>query len=84
MTWKEIQKVPFHMVSHLAMEDEHRSTYADNSGRLGFCDVVPMRLGNVVGKGYRVYRIDSTWYDDVKEFKKALKKFGFGPQLPKQ
>ena len=84
MTWKEVQKVPFHMVSHLNMEDEHRSTYADNiCGRLGFCDVVPYRNGHVAGKGYRVYRIDGTWYEDVKEFKKALKRFAFGPRLPK-
>ena len=81
MTYKEIKKVPFHFVSHISMEDEHRSTYTDDSGRLGFCDITPKK-GFDFGKTIRVYRIDSKWYETKDEFIKALENFAFGPSLP--
>jgi hypothetical protein len=39
MTYEELIKIPFHFVSHLSLENEHQSVYADDSGRLGFCDI---------------------------------------------
>lgn len=71
MTKEELKKIPFHMVSHLSMENEHRSTYSDDSGRLGFCDITPKK-GLEFGKSRRVYRLDSTWYEKKEEFIKAL------------
>lgn len=82
MTWKEAEKVKFHMVSHLSMSNEHRCTYADDSGRLGFCDITEKKNEFEYGKSRRVYRIDGTWYETKKEFIKALKRFSFGPQTP--
>ena len=77
MTPDELNKVKFHMVCHLSMTSEHRATYADDSGRLGFCDITKKR-GFKFGKSKRVYRIDSTWYETKEEFLEALKRFGFG------
>ena len=78
MTYDEVKKVPFHLVSHLSMEE---SAYADDSGRLGFCDITEKK-GFEFGKSKRVYRIDSNWYESKEDFIKALKNFGFGPQKP--
>jgi hypothetical protein len=82
MTIDELKKVKFHMVYHLSMEKEHQATYADDSGRLGFCDITKKKSEFEFGESRRVYRIDSTWYDTEEEFVKALERFGFGPQLP--
>lgn len=81
MTYNEVKKIPFHFVSHLSLEDEHRAVYADESGRLGFCDITEKK-GFEFGKSKRVYRIDNNWYESKEEFKKALKKIAFGPQPP--
>ena len=71
MTKEELKKIPFHMVSHLSLENEHRTTYSDDSGRLGFCDITPKKEFDF-GKSRRVFRLDSKWYDDKAEFEKAL------------
>lgn len=80
MTLDELKKVKFHFNSHLSMEDEHRTTYVDDNGRLGFCDCVPMKSRRK--KPYRVYFIDGKWYETKEEFEKALKRFGFGVGAP--
>ena len=77
MTLDELKKVKFHFVSHLSMEKEHQATYADDSGRLGFCDITKKKSEFEFGESRRVYRIDSTWYETKEEFEKALKRFGF-------
>lgn len=69
MTQEELKKIPFHMVSHLNMRNEHRTTYSDDSGRLGFCNIAKKK-----GKSMRVYRLDSTWYDNTEDFMNALGK----------
>ena len=76
MTLEELKKVKFHFVSHLSMEKEHRTTYADESGRLGFCDITKKKKnGFLFGEPRRSWRIDSTWYDTFGEFVRALEKF---------
>ena len=81
MTYEELIKIPFHFVSHLSLENQHQSTYADDSGRLGFYDTTKKK-GFKFGKTKRVYRIDSNWYESKEDFIKALKNFAFGPQKP--
>ena len=81
MTYEEVKKIPFHFVSHLSMENEHTATYADDSGRLGFCDITKKK-GFKFGKSRRVFRIDGTWYETKEEFIEGLKSFAFGPQPP--
>jgi len=82
MTIKELKQVPFHFVSHLSMRNEHVATYADDSGRLGFCDITKKKNDFEFGKTKREYRIDSKWYTKKEDFLKALEKFAFGPQAP--
>lgn len=82
MTWEELKKVKFHMVAHLSMAKEHQCTYADDSGRLGFCDITKKKNEFEFGESKRAYRIDGTWYDTKEEFEEALKRFGFWPQSP--
>lgn len=84
MTIDELKKVKFHMVSHLSMVNEHQCVYADDSGRLGFADITKKNKRGEFGKSRRAYRIDSTWYETKEDFAGALKRFGFGPQLPKK
>lgn len=74
MTLDELKKVKFHMVSHLAMAKEHQATYADDSGRLGFCDITKKKCEFEFGESRRMYRIDSTWYETKEEFEEALER----------
>ena len=79
MTEQELAKVPFHFVGHVAMADEHTSTYANKDGRLGFCEITKVvsddGFGEVFGRTRRHYRIGSTWYKSRKKFLEALKDF---------
>lgn len=77
MTLDELNKVKFHMVASLSLAKEHQVTYADDSGRLGFCDITKKKSEFEFGESRRVYRIDSTWYETKEEFEEALKRFGF-------
>jgi len=81
MTLEELKKVKFYFVAHLSMANEHQCTYADESGRLGICDITKKKNEFEDGESRRIYRIDSTWYDTEEEFIKALKRFDFGPQV---
>lgn len=75
MTLEELQKIPFHFVSSLAMEDEHTLTYASEDGRLGFCDHTPKRKNGYFGRTYRHYRIDGKVYKKKEKFIEALADF---------
>ena len=35
MTIEELEKVPFHFVAHMSMEDMHTTTYESDDGRFG-------------------------------------------------
>ena len=62
MTLEELSKVPFQMVAHLSMADEHTCTYSSKDGRLGFCDHTPALADfdgmQKYGRTTRHYRID--------------------------
>ena len=77
MTKEELESLSFHMVSHLAMENEHCSTYKSEDGRIAFCDHVPFKDGrpNRKRKAYRNYMVDGEVFDDYNEFLEALKSF---------
>lgn len=75
MTEEEFSKVPFHMVYHLALENEHTCTYESKDGRLGFCDHTPKRNDFTFGRSYRHWRIDRKIYKTRKAFLEALKEF---------
>ena len=75
MTEEELAKIPFRMVAHLAMEDEHCCTYSSEDGRLGFCDHTKKKGEFDFGRTYRHWRIDSKVYKKKEDFLDALKDF---------
>ena len=75
MSIEELSKIPFHMVAHMAMEDEHTCSYSSDDGRLGFCDHTPKKDDFTFGRSYRHWRIDSKVYKSKKKFLEALEDF---------
>lgn len=75
MTPEELQKIPFHFVCSLAMEDEHALTYESEDGRLGYCDHTPKRKNGDFGRTYRHWRIDKKVYKKKEKFIEALRDF---------
>ena len=75
MTPEELQKIPFHFVSSLAMEDEHMLSYESEDGRLGYCDHTPKRKNGDFGRTYRHWRIDKKVYKKKEKFIEALADF---------
>lgn len=75
MTKEELQKIPFHFVSSLSMEDEHMLSYESEDGRLGFCDHTPKRKNGDFGRTYRHWRIDNKVYKKKEKFIEALINF---------
>ena len=75
MTREELEKIPFQMIAHLAMEDEHCCTYSSKDGRLGFCVHTRKKVSGGFGRSYRHWRIDGKVYKKEEEFFEALKDF---------
>ena len=75
MTPEELEKVEFHFVSHASLVDMHSTTYANEDGRLGYCDHVPFKNGEPWGRSYRHYRIGEKVYKTKEKFLKALENF---------
>lgn len=73
MTVEELEKIPFHLVNHMSMEDEHTTTYASEDNRFGFCDHQPYKGGQPRGKAYRHYRIGLKVYKSKQKFIEALR-----------
>lgn len=74
MTIEELKKIPFRMVAHLAMEDEHCCTYSSEDGMLGFSDHTKKR-GFDFGRSYRHWRIGEKVYKSKEKFLEALKDY---------
>lgn len=85
MTIEELNKIPFHFVSHLSMEDEHCATYISEDNRFGFCDHVPFKDGHPdkSRKAYRNYMILGKIYETKEEFLDALKNIGCSMEVIK-
>ncbi len=73
MTDEEIKTIKFYFVSHMAMVDEHYTTYISECGRFGKCEHVPYKNDTPCGCSYTHYRIGDKIYKTKKEFLKALK-----------
>ena len=73
MTIEELEKVPFHFVAHMSMEDMHTTTYESDDGQFGFCDHVPFKNGEPHGRAFRHYRIGLKVYKSKAKFIEALK-----------
>ena len=75
MTIEELNKIPFHFVSHMSMEDEHITTYASEDDQLGWCDHVPYKNGRPFGRVYSHYRIGLKVYKTKAKFLEAIKDY---------
>ena len=75
MTIEELKKIPFRLVTHIAMEDEHCTTYASVDGSLGFCDHTKKKGKFDFGRTYRHWRIGSKVYKSFAKFQEALKDY---------
>ena len=75
MTIEELKKIPFRMVTHIAMEDEHCTTYESVDGSLGFCDHTKKKGEFDFGRTYRHWRIGSKVYKSFAKFQEALKDY---------
>ncbi len=75
MTLEELNKVKFHLIGSLALENVHFLTYASEDGRLGICDRTPKNTNGRFGKTCRHYRIDDKVYKTKKAFEEAIKDF---------
>lgn len=78
MTIEELEKIPFHLVAHLNMEDMHCTTYMSDCKRFGFYDHVPFKDGepDKRRKAYRHYMINGKVYKTKKKFLEALADVG--------
>lgn len=81
MTYEELEKVPFHFVGHLSMENEHITTYISENKRIGFSDHVKYRNGCPTNRCYRVWMLDGEIYEDDAEFLEALKDVNFETKI---
>lgn len=75
MTIKELEKVKFHLLCHMSMEDEHSATYVSEDNRIGFCDYTPYKFGQPYGRTRRHYMLDGKWYKSRKKFFEALENY---------
>ena len=75
MTIEELKKIPFRMVTHIAMEDEHCTTYESVDGSLGFCDHTKKKGEFDFGRTYRHWRIGSKVYKSFAKFQEVLKDY---------
>lgn len=73
MTIEEFNKIPFQFVSHLAMEDEHTTTYASDDRRFWICVHVPYKDGEPKSRSYRHWRIDRKVIKTEKKLIEAIK-----------
>ena len=75
MTLEELKQVKFNFVGSLALENEHRLSYATEDNRLGYCDITPKRKNGDFGRTRRHYRIDGKVYKTKEAFEEAIKEF---------
>ena len=74
MTIEELEKVKFHFVAHMSMEDMHTTTYESDDGRFGFCDHTIYTDGRPY-RSYRHWRIGTNIYKSKKKFLDAIKDY---------
>lgn len=74
MNKEELSKVPFRMVSHMAMEGEHYSLYANYDYGFKMQKTVKIKKdGFTSGKTYTDYYFNGKWYNSLDKFLEAIK-----------
>ena len=74
MTKEKLEKIPFRMVSHLSMEDEHCITYKAVHPflDLGMCIHQPYKDGVPKGKSYTHYMWNGKVYKSLEKLLDAM------------
>ena len=78
MTKEELKRVPFKFCGHLAMADEHQSSYYNE--QYGFKMVTLTRCydeGMRYGRTRRHFYYNGKWYKSLKKFLEAIKDVEF-------
>ena len=74
MTREEFLKVPFRLVGHIAMRDEHQCSYKND--QYGFIMVVVTRMnkdGMEPGRSRKWFSYEGKWYGQLTKFLEAIK-----------
>lgn len=74
MTAEELSKIPFRMVSHLAMANEHCTTYQNDEYGIGICKHVQKKNEFEFGRSYCHYMYKGVVYKTKKKFLEAYNK----------
>ena len=73
MTEQEFDNIPFRMVSHLAMEHEHASTYVNEEYGFAVCKHVKKKDDFTFGRSYTHYMFQNKVYKTKSKFLEAIK-----------
>jgi len=77
MTADELSKIPFKMVSHLAMEDEHCSSYVNEEYGIGICRHTKKKSEFEFGRSYTHYWYKGVVYKTKKKFLEAYNRINY-------
>lgn len=77
MTEEELSKIPFRMVSHIAMEHEHCSSYVNDEHGIGMCVHVVKKDDFEFGKSYTHYMYKGVVYKSKKKLLEAYNNINF-------
>lgn len=77
MTAEELSKIPFVMVSHLAMEHEHCSTYVNEEYGISICRHTKKTNDFDFGGTYTHFMYKGVVYKTKKKFLEAYNKINF-------
>lgn len=74
MTLEELKKIPFKMVAHLSLENEHCSTYRSNHPKINIemCVHQPHKYGRPKGKSYAHFKWNGQVYKSIDKLISAI------------
>lgn len=73
MTEQQFNQIPFRMVSHLALEHEHASTYINEEYGFSVCKHVKKKDDFTYGRTYIHYMYQGKVYKTKQKFLEAIK-----------
>lgn len=77
MTAEEFSKIPFRMVSHLAMAHEHSSTYVNDEYGIGMCKFTQKKNEFEFGRTYTHFMYKGVVYNTKEKLLEAYNKINF-------
>ncbi len=77
MTSEELSKIPFRMVSHLAMAHEHCATYVNNEYGIGMCKHTKKKNEFEFGRTYTHFMYKGVVYKTKEKLLEAYNRINF-------